>query len=131
MKYWLPPVIYTILIVMASSLPQQVVKEYSFNLSDKLLHTAHYMIYGTTLIWAFLGSRTLSDGFKQAYLRAIGVGILVGILDEFYQSFMPTRFSSAWDALADTTGVLLAGVVFYYLMKIPVLERMRRNAESA
>ena len=130
-RYWLPPVIYTGLIILASSLPQGVVKEYSFELSDKLLHTMHYMVYGLTLIWAFLGSRSVSEGFKKAYLQAIGVGILVGMLDEFYQSFMPSRFSSGYDVLADSVGILLAGLTFYYLMKIPVFERIRRHAKTA
>ena len=127
-KFWLPPVIYTLVIVLASSLPQRIVVEYTFKLSDKLLHTGHYMLYGFTLIWAFLGPRELPGAFKRAYLKAIGVGALVGILDEFYQSFIPSRTSSGWDALADTVGIVIAGVVFYCLMKIPKLEKIRRHA---
>ncbi len=127
-KFWLPPVVYTFIIVFASSLPQRIVVEYTFKLSDKLLHTGHYMFYGITLIWAFLGPRELAGAFKKAYLKAIGVGVLVGILDEFYQSFIPSRTSSGWDALADTVGIIMAGVVFYYVMKIPKLEKIRRHA---
>lgn len=129
-KFWLPPVLYTLLIMFASTLPNRVVSEYSFQLSDKILHSIHFMVYGMTLIWGFLGTRPFPEGFKSAYLKAIGVGVVVACLDEIYQSFIPSRTSSVWDTLADSVGILLAGITFYYLMKIPAIKRIRRYVEA-
>ncbi|MCF7797112.1 MAG: VanZ family protein [Lentisphaeria bacterium] len=128
--FWLPPFLYTLLIIFASTLPNRVVSEYTFELSDKILHSVHFMLYGITLIWGFLGTQALEEGFKNAYLKAIGVGMVVACLDEFYQSFIPSRTSSVWDILADSVGILLAGITFYYLMKIPVVKRIRRYVEA-
>lgn len=130
MKYWLPPVIYTGLIIFSSSLPGSIVVEYTFNISDKILHTVHFMFYGLTLMWAFSGSEPINTAFKKAYLKTVGIGIIVGFLDEFYQSFIPTRTASGWDVLADSVGILVAGIVFYYLVKIPALKRIRRYVKT-
>lgn len=130
LKFWLPPVIYTGLIIFASSLSGRVVTDYTFNASDKVLHTLHFLCYGLTLMWAFTNTQPLKSVFRKAYLKTILVGILVGCLDEFYQYFMPTRTSSGWDVLADSTGIILAGILFYFATKIPVVERVRSNAKT-
>jgi len=130
MKFWLPPVIYTGLIIFASSLPGGVVSEYSLNVSDKLLHTLHFLFYGLTLMWAFTNTQPIHSVFRNAYLKTILVGISVGCLDAFYQSFMPTRTSSGWDILADSTGIILAGVTFYLATKLSVVERVRSDVKT-
>ena len=47
-----------------------------------------------------------------AALVAISCGILVGTSDEYLQSFIPGRESSAFDLMADTAGVALAQVLY-------------------
>ena len=35
-------------------------------------------------------------------------GVIFGIMDEYFQSFISGRFSSGWDALSDSLGFSLA-----------------------
>jgi len=44
-------------------------------------------------------------------LAVIPVGIIFGIMDEYLQSFISGRFSSGWDVLADTIGVIIGSLL--------------------
>jgi len=65
---------------------------------------------------------------KSSYRLAVSIGALSAISDEFYQSFIPSRYSTLDDVVADVFGVLLSVITFSLLMKIPFLERIRKNA---
>jgi VanZ family protein len=41
----------------------------------------------------------------------IPLGILFGGLDEYLQSFISGRFSSGWDVLADTIGIIIGSLL--------------------
>ncbi|MBI4313490.1 MAG: VanZ family protein [Candidatus Omnitrophica bacterium] len=76
---------------------------------DKIFHTAEYWVYGC-LVQRAATLRGWSWGGKRlAALMLILVG--TGLLDEFYQKFIPTRRSDLadlmTDALAGTAGLLL------------------------
>lgn len=108
-RFYLPPVIYGILILIVSSIP---LKAPNINLGfqiDKLLHLLEYFIFTILLIRAFKNStvRTLKD---NALLIDIIFIILYGSLDEFYQSFIPNRDSSIFDVLFDTIGGVIGSI---------------------
>ena len=73
---------------------------------DKLLHTVGYAGLGILAMRAFHG------GFARPRLAptiyAALTVILWGISDEFHQSFVPGRDSSALDVVADAVGVILS-----------------------
>jgi VanZ family protein len=82
---------------------------------DKLLHTVGYAGLGILALRAFHG------GFHRPRLAPTtfaGVAVILwGISDEFHQSFVPGRDSSAWDVLADAVGfsfavLLVAGATY-------------------
>lgn len=74
---------------------------------DKVLHCLVYTALGLTALWA------LPPRFRrQRPLPASVVVVLFclgyGLSDEFHQSFVPGRFASLGDLVADTVGGLLA-----------------------
>jgi len=127
LKYFAPAVLYVAFILTLSSLNQRLVTNLSWGLKDVLLHFIEYHFYGVTLIWAFLREKPRIE-LKQSYRLAVSMGALTGILDETYQYFVPSRFSSVEDVVADVFGVILSLITFSLLMKIPKLEQFRINA---
>ncbi len=78
---------------------------------DKVLHVGIYTILGLTAGYVVPG-RLWS---AHRLLTAAGVILLCflyGIIDEYHQSFIPGRYPSWQDALADLVGGVIAVVVY-------------------
>lgn len=76
---------------------------------DKLLHTVGYAGLGVLAMRAFHGGFE-RPRFKPTLYAGLTV-ILWGISDEFHQSFVPGRDSSALDVVADTVGFTLSVIL--------------------
>lgn len=126
-KYYSPSILYVLLILFLSSLDQDVVAAYSYGIADFILHSVEYNILGVTLIWAVYREKPRLE-FRRSYSLAISTGTLIAIADEFYQSFIPTRYSTVEDVVADVFGLILSVITFSVLMKIPILEKFRTHA---
>ena len=101
--YWLPVILYLILIFYLSSLSRIEVVETitTFILKDKLLHLLEYSIL------AILLYRLLNQYEKLqpiALVLAITLSTLYGLTDELHQLFVPGRFFSISDLFADFIG---------------------------
>lgn len=127
LKYYGPAVLGALLILTLSSLDQDTVSSYSWGLGDFFLHSAEYNLFGVTLIWAFFKDKPGVE-LKPSYRLAVSVGALTAIADEIYQSFVPTRYSTVEDVVADVFGLILSIITFSLMMKLPLLERFRQNA---
>lgn len=102
--------------------------------SEAIIHfcvrkTAHFTEYGAL---AFLGLRAcaLSSSTFLRKLRFVLPLLLVAVvasLDEFNQSFEPSRTSSVWDVLLDCSGAI-AMMVFCALIKRPRLSEPRASS---
>ena len=75
--------------------------------ADKLAHGGLYLILGLSLAW---GKRRTRAGVPGLLLLLMGVGY--GALDEWHQSFVPGRFFTVGDWVADSAGVMLGLVLF-------------------
>lgn len=83
---------------------------------DKLAHMAIYALLAATVLYAFYASypRFKNDeGKVLASLLTMTICILYGIGDEFHQSFIPDRFVSVGDVVADAVGAVAACVVWF------------------
>jgi VanZ family protein len=126
-KYYSPAILYVILIAFLSSLDQRIVATYSWGIRDFILHGIEYNLLGVTFIWAVFRDKH-SIELRASYRLAVSLGVAIAIADEFYQSFVPSRFSTIEDVVADSFGVILSILTFKLLMKISWLERYRRHA---
>jgi VanZ family protein len=82
----------------------------------------HFFGYGALgLAWLRAWWMTLphSRFFQDAFLALLGTG-LVASLDEWHQSYLPSRTGSVWDVLLDCCGaiaLLLAAYIYLRLMR--------------
>ena len=73
---------------------------------------AHLIIYSILAAAFLFGIKPFTHPSNRAALAVMTIFfcILFGIGDEFHQSFIPGRFVSAWDLVADALGGLLVAV---------------------
>ena len=103
--YWLPVIVYVILILTLSSIPR-LGPPFHFPNSDKLVHVMEYSILGFLLTRALRTIPRLNPVATAGWL-AVLCGSAVGAFDEVYQQGTPGRESSPFDWMADTLGVTL------------------------
>ena len=108
---FLPAVLFYGIIFFLSSRPLDL--GVSFPGFDKLAHGAAYGILGFLLALGFF--RTLRAPLKTIIGGVFSAGVLLGILDEVHQIFVPGRNADARDAAADAAGVIL-GLAMYRLI---------------
>ena len=110
MLYWLPVLLYLTVIVTLSAQPY-LTPPLEFPNSDKVMHVLEYFGLGVLVVRALRATMRIQVPLVAALL-ALAFGIVVGTGDEYFQSFVPGRTSSAFDLLADTAGTLLAQLVY-------------------
>ncbi len=77
---------------------------------------AHFTEYA---ILAYLAARALSTSPRLVlrrhwFLISLAFVIAYALLDEFHQSFVPSRTASVFDSMIDTVGGLVALIVFRF-----------------
>lgn len=105
---WAPPVLWMGLLFFLSGL--EIEGNLPFTGLDKLVHTILYFVLGASFAWS-----RWKTGSKVPGFMLVLVGIIYGYLDEWHQSFVPGRFPSWGDGLADALGLVLG---FYFLDKL-------------
>ena len=78
----------------------------------KCAHLAEYAILAALLYRAF---RYAQDNFWRAATLTLAVATLYASLDEFHQSFVPSRTGTPWDVGIDSLGAV-AGLVIYRIV---------------
>ena len=116
MKYWIPPLLYMALIFVVSSLeqPPLPMPEFEWLTIDKLYHFVEYAILGGLLAIAFVKAKPAVVPSKLIWFVATVLSILYGASDEWHQTFVPGRFATLADWVADVLGSI-AGVLVVYL----------------
>jgi VanZ family protein len=94
-------ILFAFLILGLSSIPARDLPGPGFPGLDKALHFMVYAIFGILLARA-------GRGFAVAWC----VGMAWGILDEYYQSFVPGRSPDGTDWIADALGVAFGAWVW-------------------
>ena len=100
----------SLLIVYLSHQPSLKPPVEWFPHQDKVFHLLEFGGLGLALVL----NRDLFGG-KLIRSRMIVTGVVWAIIDEIHQSFVPGRDSSIQDILADTTGLIIAILLFYRL----------------
>ena len=86
---------------------------------DKLLHGVAYGVLAATVLFAAPMELRKKSLFFTAAL-AMAVCLLYGISDEFHQSFIPGRYPSIWDIIADFLGATV--VVWLWRRKMMIVQ---------
>jgi VanZ family protein len=108
--FWLPVLAYVTVIFTLSAQPN-LSPPLGFDKADKLLHMMEYGVLGFLLSRAVRATVRVRRALRVA-LAVLAIGAVIAVGDELFQSFIPGRDSSAFDALADFTGLLFAQLVY-------------------
>ena len=106
-RLWGPPVLLAATIYVLSSLSQVPGGEYVY---DKLGHLAVFGVLGYLTLRATHGGSGPLSPLPAA--TAVLLVVAWGALDEFHQSFVPGRYPSVADVVADALGAGLAVLVW-------------------
>lgn len=81
----------------------------------KSAHLAGYGILGALWFRALRGERT---GWSLRWaIGAVAIAAAVAGIDEWHQSFVPSRGGSAYDVMLDAVGALMANVIIRFMVK--------------
>jgi VanZ family protein len=92
--------------------------------------SGHFVGYGLIgLAWLRAWWMTLpkSHFLPDALLALVGTA-LIATADEYHQSFLPNRTSSAWDVLIDCSGAVTLQLMVYVFMRLARPKRLARAA---
>ena len=121
LKYWAPPVLYMVLIFVISSLkpPPLSMPKFEWLPIDKIYHLIEYGILGGLLAIAFVNAPPKRLPANWIWITAALISILYGASDEWHQTFVPGRFATPADWVADVVGTIVGvlGVYLYYRRK--------------
>ncbi len=105
---WWGAALYAVLILSVSSIAGGAMPDIELVWSnDKVIHAAEYAVFA----WLVSGALRVRFSRRVAFALAAVLCATFGSLDELYQSTVPGRSSSVYDALADTIGAT-AGAAF-------------------
>ncbi len=109
-KYWLPLIVYCLLIFVQSSFPSPI-NEPDVPFFDKYLHFFAYAILGALFYRAYATLQKGGHRSKIIVFSLLSAG-LYGISDEIHQYFVPGRHADMMDAIVDFVGAV-CGIICY------------------
>jgi len=125
--YWLPLVVYCLLIYIQSDYPSPESLP-SFEFGDKLYHFAAYAVMGVLFYRAYQ-TLPLKNNILLLMLLSMISTSFYGLSDEIHQSFVPYRDGSFLDVIADVLGAV-CGVYLYNLWRTARNDRRQRSVKS-
>ena len=85
---------------------------------DKIVHTIFYIGVGVCLILFVIGINKQDSNLKYKLLVIVIFGSILGVIDEYHQSFVPGRSCDILDWVADTSGILISFIFINKIKKI-------------
>lgn len=114
-RWYLPAILWGLTIIILTSIPRLAPPDLGFEMEDKLAHLVVYFIFQGLLI------RGMARGYfakGAVILKASLFSLVFGAVDEIHQLFIPGRAGDPFDFIADSIGILLAGLSFFLIKRI-------------
>ncbi len=105
---WIPFGMWIALVFGLSSIPDLGPPDVGLPMADKFCHLSEYGVLGIL----FARAQLAGVSRRRALLSGALLGLLIGAIDESYQSGTPGREVSALDVLADTVGAALGALAW-------------------
>ena len=109
LKLLIPALLWAVIIITVSSIPNLKTPSLDFIAMDKVAHFAEYFILGLFLAY---GLNKMNIGKREVFWISACVAGLFGILDELHQLVVPGRVTDGFDMLADSIGAFAASGLF-------------------
>lgn len=130
LKYHLPLVLSLLVIFVLSSIPADSLPNFTFEVSDKLIHVLVYFILSLTFIYSLKNQNISFKLSENAILFAFIFSTLYGITDELHQYFVPNRSCDFYDVLADSLGALIGCSVIFFFNKLGLINKSKKDFSS-
>lgn len=113
--YWLPVITISLGIIALSSIQNPPQPEVNIPFLDKIIHSGVYCLLGICYFYSF------TSAFQKISCLRVIIAFLAAVffggLDEFYQSFVPTRSPEFLDWVADFFGVCCGFLLVFVYQK--------------
>ena len=110
LKYWLPPVLWALVIFSFSSM--QVAGTSDVYWKDFIVKkTAHLVEYGILACLLYRAMINSNISRQKAFVLSILIAGIYGASDEYHQSFTPGREPRTRDVVIDTVGAIIGSSV--------------------
>lgn len=109
---------YTIVLIVSSLVKLGKISVGNFSPTDKLLHLAAY--FGLIFLWKlyFILRNSSNSGYRSNLFKLAAIAVVFGMLIEVLQGVLTSYREPDWyDILANSTGILLALLVFLIFEK--------------
>ena len=126
---FIPALIVMAAIFYLSHQPGDFFTPYLFDWADKIAHLLVYAMLGLALIYGF-PQQLRRDRKVLIVSIVIVVSVLYGISDEIHQSFVPGRYPSISDIIADGAGALLVCLLWLKLSREPGRQSVQRSSSE-
>lgn len=103
-------VLWTILIIIGTLMPNLSLPNSFITWTDKVIHGVIFMIWGILFLLAF-------RKHARKILPFWAWGVSFGFLDEILQSLVSNRTTDFWDFIADIVGLIIAYGIYYGILK--------------
>jgi len=110
----LPAILMAVLIFTVSSIPRLQPPQIGIEFEDKIAHFIEYFIFSVLVYRSFMTCRKNS---REALLLTIIFVSVFSAADELHQMFIPGRFAEVIDFIADVSGAVSGGILFYFFHK--------------
>ncbi|MBD3333779.1 hypothetical protein GF356_13090 [candidate division GN15 bacterium] len=118
-RYHLPFIVYAVLVLGVSSLPNLKSPDTGGLPFDKVAHVVEYAVF------ALLASRSMRRWVTyRLLLWVFSLTVVFALIDEFHQKFIPGREFDPLDYVANVAGALLG------LVLVLIIRRRRRGATT-
>ncbi|MFH1460545.1 MAG: VanZ family protein [Candidatus Omnitrophota bacterium] len=125
---WLGIVCGYILLIFILSWRNPGLGKYSF-IKEILSNLAHIPLYAGLSYFIIIFLKHLKTG-KSAYVYAVISGMIIAVIDEFLQSFVPARTVSGMDLLLDLTGICSGLFIFIILRFLKIKRKIKSNNKN-
>lgn len=118
LRAWWPAGVWMALLFWASSRPGSALP--TLSVWDKLVHVAVYAVLGVLTARGFSGRPGSGGSPRRAWAGLAGfvVAALYGVTDEYHQSFVPGRFGSGADVVANALGSAIGAAAHTWLRRL-------------
>lgn len=111
-KYHLPAIVYALLILSVSAVPNLSIPSIKVVSIDKVAHFMEYAVFALLVFRSFAHM-----GVSASRLRALWLSVFFLVVfaaaDEAFQQLIPGRHSDIWDLVVDLAGGWLVCVFLY------------------
>jgi VanZ family protein len=117
-RYHLPVIILAVSLFILSSIPQLNPPDLGFEIQDKFYHFLFYAIFGYLIARSFLFLKVSTKFHRHYLVFSIIFAAVYGLSDEIHQYFVPGRFCSLGDFMADGLGATVGIFIFHYRQQL-------------